>query len=230
MPDRDAALDPVANWRAVRAAVERVVRAAGRDPGAVELLAVGKGHGAEAMRALLEAGHRAFGENRVQEAEAKWPALRRDFPDLRLHLIGHLQTNKARDAVALFDAIETVDSERLAAALAREMARAGKRPDCFVEVNIGAEPQKGGVPPEAADAFVETCRGRLGLPIVGLMCIPPAGADPMPHFLALGGIAARHGLKRLSMGMTADYEAAVAAGSTEVRVGTAIFGERRPAQ
>ena len=226
MSDSHTDSDPLANWRQVRAAIAEAARASGRDPAGVELLAVGKGHGAEKMRALLAAGHRAFGENRVQEAQAKWPPLRRDFPDLRLHLIGKLQTNKARDAVALFDAIETLDSERLAEILAREMARAGRRPDCFVEVNIGSEPQKGGIAPEAAEAFVAACRERLGLPVVGLMCIPPAGADPVPHFKALGRIAARAGLRRLSMGMTADYRAAVECGSTEVRVGTAIFGDR----
>jgi len=227
--DSHAQSDPLANWRAVRAAIARAAAAAGRDPASVTLLAVGKGHRAEAMRALLAAGQPAFGENRVQEAAAKWPALKEAFPAARLHLIGPLQTNKAREAVTLFDAIETVDRERLAQALAREMERAGRRPDCFVEVNIGAEPQKAGVPPEAADAFIDSCRTRFVLPIVGLMCIPPEGEDPVPHFRRLAALAARHGLARLSMGMSADYQAAIAAGSTEVRVGTAIFGPRSEA-
>lgn len=219
-------VDVVANWRRVRAEIARACAAAGRPADAVTLLAVAKTHPAAPARALLEAGQRSFGENRVQEAQAKWPALRADFPDLRLHLIGPLQTNKVREAVALFDAIETVDRPRLAEALAREMETSGKRPECYVEVNIGGEPQKAGIAPDAADAFIEDCRARLGLPVVGLMCIPPEGEDAAPYFRRLAAIATRHGLPRLSMGMTADFAVAVAAGSTEVRVGTAIFGPR----
>ena len=227
MSDSTQDSETIANWRAVRAGIDRACAAAGRDPGQVALLAVGKTYPAERMLPLLGAGQRAFGENRVQEAQAKWPALRTAFPDLRLHLIGPLQTNKVRDAVALFDAIETLDRPRLAEALAAEMARAGKRPDCYIEVNIGAEPQKAGVAPEAADAFIEDCRTRLALPVVGLMCIPPDGRDPEPWFRQMETLSARHGLATLSMGMSGDYEAAIAAGATEVRVGSAIFGARR---
>jgi pyridoxal phosphate enzyme (YggS family) len=216
-------------WRDVRAAIDRACAAAGRDPAAVTLLAVSKTHPADRMRPLLAAGQRAFGENRVQEAAGKWPVLKAAHPDVRLHLIGPLQTNKVREAVALFDAIETLDRPRLAEALAREMARAGRRLDCFVEVNIGAEPQKAGIAPEAADAFIADCRDRLGLPVVGLMCIPPEGENPAPHFRRLAAIAARHALAQLSMGMSGDYEAAILAGATEVRVGSAIFGARETA-
>jgi pyridoxal phosphate enzyme (YggS family) len=216
----------LANWRAVRADIDRVCAHARRDPASVELLAVGKTHPAERMLPLLAAGHRAFGENRVQEAQAKWPALRRAYPDLRLHLIGPLQTNKVKDAVALFDTIETLDRPRLAEALAQEMARTGKRPECYVEINIGAEPQKAGIAVEAAETFIADCRERLGLPVTGLMCIPPEGADPAPLFRRLAAIAGRHALARLSMGMSGDFEQAVAEGATEVRVGSAIFGAR----
>ena len=227
MSDPEPDADTLANWRRVRDAIAQACAEAGRDPAAVELLAVGKTYPAERMRILLEAGHRAFGENRVAEAQGKWPALKAAFPDLRLHLIGPLQTNKARDAVALFDAIETLDRPKLAETLAREMERAGRRLDCFVEVNIGAEPQKAGIVPDQAGGFIEDCRARLGLSVVGLMCIPPVDADPTPHFRALAGLAARHGLQRLSMGMSGDFRQAIAAGATEVRIGTAIFGPRR---
>ena len=226
MPDQDAYSDIVARWRQVRAAIDRACAAAGRDPASVALLAVGKGHPAFASRRLLAAGQRSLGENRVQEAQSKWPELRAAFPDARFHLIGPLQTNKVRDAVALADVIETLDRPRLAEALAREMDRTGRRLDCYIEVNIGAEPQKAGILPEAAGDFVADCRTRLALPVIGLMCIPPEAEDPRPHFRRLADLAARHGLKHLSMGMTADFEAAIAAGSTEVRIGTAIFGPR----
>jgi len=216
----------VANWRAVRAEVARACAGAGRAAESVTLLAVAKGHGAARIEPVLAAGHRDFGENRVQEAAAKWPALKARFPGSRLHLIGPLQTNKVREAVALFDAIETLDRGRLAEALARAMERAGRRPDCYVEVNIGAEPQKAGVPPDQAERFVETCATRYGLPVVGLMCIPPEADDPLPHFRRLAELAARLNLSRLSMGMSGDFAAAIAAGATEVRVGTAIFGAR----
>ena len=215
-----------ANLATVRARIAGAARAAGRAPDGVTLVAVGKTHGPEAIRAALVAGQRVFGENRVQEALAKFPALRAEFPDLTLHLIGPLQTNKVKDAVAHFDAIETVDRPRVAEALAREMARTGRRPPCFIEVNTGEEPQKSGVLPTAADAFIADCRDRLGLPIVGLMCVPPLGEDSAPHFALLREIARRTGLAGLSMGMSADYETAIRFGATHVRVGTAIFGAR----
>jgi hypothetical protein len=195
----------------------------------VRLVAVSKTHPAESVRAALEAGQREFGENRVQEALAKFPGLRREYPDLELHLIGPLQTNKVKDAVAHCDVIETLDRPRLAEALAREMERSGRRLPCFVEVNTGEEPQKAGVLPEAADAFIADCRGRLGLPVVGLMCIPPEGEEPALHFALLREIAKRNGLDQLSMGMSADFETAIRFGATHVRVGTAIFGARRVA-
>lgn len=226
MPERPSEIDVVANLRAVRAEIEHGAALAGRDPRSIELLAVAKGHRAERIRPALAAGHRAFGENRVQEAAAKWPALREAYPGLRLHLIGPLQTNKARDAVALFDAIETLDRPHLAAILAREMDRLGRRPELFVEVNIAGEPQKAGIAPAEAPAFVAQCREEWKLPVVGLMCIPPEGDDPAPHFLSLAALAASLGLRRLSMGMSGDFKKAIAAGATEVRVGTAIFGPR----
>ena len=217
-----------ANLAAVRDRIAAAAGAASREPDAVTLVAVSKTHPIDSVRTALEAGQRIFGENRVQEALAKFPALRRDFPDLRLHLIGPLQTNKIKDAVAHCDVIETVDRPRLAEALAREFARSGRRLDCFIEVNTGEEPQKAGVLPEAADAFIEDCRDRLGLPIVGLMCIPPEHEEPALHFALLREIAKRNGLAKLSMGMSADFEPAIRFGATHVRVGTAIFGARRP--
>jgi len=214
------------NLAMVRARIEAATRAAARPPGSVALVAVSKTQPAAAAREALVAGHRLFGENRVQEAEAKYPALRQSFPDLALHLIGPLQTNKVRDAVALFDVIETVDRLRLAVALAREMEHAGRRLPCLIEVNTGEEPQKSGVMPEAADAFVVECRDRLGLPIAGLMCVPPVEEEPSPHFALLREIARRNGLETLSMGMSADFETAIRFGATHVRVGTAIFAAR----
>lgn len=204
-------------------------RAAGRDPADISLVAVSKTHPAEAVRQALAAGQRVFGENRVQEAAAKFPPLREAFPDLRLHLIGPLQTNKAGDAVRLFDAIESLDRSKLAIALGAAMARIGRRPACFVQVNTGEEPQKAGIRPADADAFIAECRERHGLPVVGLMCIPPVDAPPEPHFALLRDIAQRHGLSRLSMGMSADFETGIRCGATEVRVGTAVFGSRVPA-
>ncbi|TMJ60880.1 MAG: YggS family pyridoxal phosphate-dependent enzyme [Alphaproteobacteria bacterium] len=218
-----------ANLSAVRGRIEGAARAAGRAADAVTLVAVSKTHPADSVRAALAAGQRVFGENRVQEALAKFPGLRGDFPDLILHLIGPLQTNKVKDAVAHCDVIETVDRLRLAEALAREMERSGRRLPCFIEVNTGEEPQKAGVLPEAADAFIADCRGRLGLPIVGLMCIPPEHEEPALHFALLREIAKRNGLDKLSMGMSADFETAIRFGATHVRVGTAIFGARRVA-
>ena len=215
-----------ANLAAVRGRIEAAARAAGRSADAVTLVAVSKTQPGEAARAALQAGQRVFGENRVQEGIAKFPALRRDFPDLQLHLIGPLQTNKVKDAVAHFDVIETVDRPRLAEALAREMERTGRRPPCLVEVNTGEEPQKAGVLPAEADAFIADCRDRLGLPLVGLMCIPPEHEEPALHFALLREIARRNGLDILSMGMSADFETAIRFGATHVRVGTAIFGAR----
>ncbi|HZU88252.1 MAG TPA: YggS family pyridoxal phosphate-dependent enzyme, partial [Stellaceae bacterium] len=198
-----------ANLAAVRARIAAAAEAAGRPPDSIELVAVGKTHPAAAVREALFAGQRVFGENRVQEAQAKYPALREEFPDLVLHLIGPLQTNKVRDAVALCDVIETVDRPRLAEAIAREIDRTGRRPPCFVEVNTGEEPQKSGVPPAEADHFIGECRDRLGLPIVGLMCVPPQDEEPALHFALLREIARRNELSLLSMGMSADYETAI---------------------
>ncbi len=210
----------------VRQHIAAAARAAGRDPAAVTLVAVSKTHGADRVRELLDAGQRVFGENRVQEAEEKFPALKAEYPDLKLHLIGPLQTNKAREAVALFDVIESVDRERLAATLAKEMARGGRRPDCYIQVNTGEEPQKAGVLPGEVAAFVAVCRDTHKLPIVGLMCIPPVDEEPAPHFALLAKMAARNGLSTISMGMSADYETAIRLGATHVRVGTALFGQR----
>ena len=215
-----------ANLAALRGRIEAAARASGRDLAAVTLTAVSKTHLAALVEAAIAAAQRVFGENRVQEAQAKYPALKAKFPDLRLHLIGPLQTNKVKEAVALFDAIETVDRARLAEALAKEMARQGRSLGCFVEVNIGAEPQKSGVMPEAADAFIAECRTHWKLDLRGLMCIPPEGRDPTPYFEHLAAIARRNGLAELSMGMSADFEQAIVCGATLVRVGTAIFGKR----
>ena len=206
--------------------IAEAARAAGRDPAAVTLVAVSKTHGADKVRELLAAGQRVFGENRVQEAEEKYPALKAEYPDLQLHLIGPLQTNKARDAVALFDVIESVDRERLAATLAKEMERAGRRPECFIQVNTGEEPQKAGILPAELDAFVAACRDTHKLPVVGLMCIPPVDEEPALHFALLVKMAARNSLPKVSMGMSADYEIAVRLGATHVRVGSALFGAR----
>jgi len=210
----------------VRQHIAAAARTAGRDPAAVTLVAVSKTHGADRVRELLDAGQRVFGENRVQEAEEKFPALKAGCPDLKLHLIGPLQTNKAREAVALFDVIESVDRERLAATLAKEMARSGRRPECYIQVNTGEEPQKAGVLPADVDAFVTACRDTHKLPVMGLMCIPPVDEEPAPHFALLAKMAARNGLATISMGMSADYETAIRLGATHVRVGTALFGQR----
>lgn len=209
----------------VRAGIARAAALAGRAPEGVTLVAVSKTHGAEAIRPLIAAGQRAFGENRVQEAQEKWPALKAQAPEVALHLIGSLQSNKAAEAVALFDAIHSVDRPSLVVALAREMARQGRRPDCFVQVNIGDEPQKGGCAVADLPALLDAARG-ADLPVVGLMCIPPADVEPAPYFALLGKLARRHGLTGLSMGMSGDYETAVATGATHVRVGTALFGAR----
>jgi PLP dependent protein len=208
--------------------IAEAARASGRSPSDVTLVAVSKTHGADRVRELLEVGHRVFGENRVQEAEGKFPELKTAYPDLELHLIGPLQTNKARDAVALFDVIQSVDRDRLAAALVKEMERLGRRPACYIQVNTGEEPQKAGILPKDVDAFVALCRDQYKLPVVGLMCIPPVDEEPARHFALLAKMAARNGLAQLSMGMSADYETAVRMGATHVRVGSALFGSRPP--
>jgi pyridoxal phosphate enzyme (YggS family) len=210
----------------VRDEIARACAEARRDPASVTLVAISKMFGADAIVPVIAAGQRVFGENRVQEAKAKWPALKARHPDIELHLVGPLQSNKAKDAVALFDAIHSVDRPSLAEALAKEFARQGRRPTLFVEVNTGAEPQKAGVLPEDTDAFLKTCREGYGLDIAGLMCIPPADEPPAPHFALTAKIAHRNGLKLLSMGMSADFPLAIAFGATHVRVGTAIFGAR----
>lgn len=209
----------------VRRRVAAAARAAGRDPAGVAVVAVSKTMPEAAIAEALDAGHRLFGENRVQEAKGKYPALRRRCPDLRLHLIGHLQTNKAEEAVALFDLIETVDRAKLAEALAKAMAKLGRRIPVYVQVNTGEEAQKGGAAPPEAEALVAQCR-RLGLEVKGLMCIPPLADEPAPHFALLADMARRFGLAELSMGMSADFETAIRLGATHVRVGTAIFGAR----
>jgi pyridoxal phosphate enzyme (YggS family) len=210
----------------VRDDIARACRDVGREPGSVALVAVSKTFEAGAIEPVIAAGQRVFGENRVQEARAKWPPLLERYPGLELHLIGPLQSNKARDAVALFDAIHSLDRPSLAEALAKEVARQGRSPLLFVEINTGGEPQKAGVLPEKADAFLKDCRERYGLRVSGLMCLPPADEPPAPHFALTAKIARRNELNLLSMGMSADFAAAIAMGSTHVRIGTAIFGER----
>lgn len=216
------------NLRTVQGRIAAAAGTVGRDPAGITLVAVSKAQPDERVLAALTAGHRVFGENYMQEAKRRWPPLRPAYPDLRLHMIGPIQTNKARDVVALFDVIETVDRPKLARALAKEMDRLNRRPECFVEINTGEEPQKAGVWPADADAFIKACRGDLGLPVTGLMVIPPEGEEPSLHFALLAKIAARNGLAKLSMGMSADYDIAVQFGATHVRVGSAIFGERLP--
>src|SRR5215207_5158063 len=200
----------------VRAFISRAEADAGRPPGSVTLVAVSKTFDAAAVEPVIAAGQRAFGENRVQEAAAKWPGLRERWPEIELHLIGPLQSNKAREAVALFDAIHTVDRSSIAAALAKEMARQGRRPRLLVQVNTGEEAQKAGVSPREADAFIAACRREHGLEIDGLMCIPPVDQPPSPHFALLAAIAERNGLPLLSMGMSADFESAIELGATHV--------------
>jgi pyridoxal phosphate enzyme (YggS family) len=201
-------------------------RSNGRDPASVRLVAVSKTFGPEAIAPVLEAGHRIFGENRVQEARAKWPALRERWPGIELHLIGALQSNKARDAVELFDSIQSIDRPRIAEAVAHEMARQGRRPQLFIQVNTGEEQQKAGVAPNEAGGLLRSCREVLGLDIAGLMCIPPHDEEPGVHFAFLAKLAGELGLAGLSMGMSADFEKAVAFGATHVRVGSEIFGAR----
>jgi pyridoxal phosphate enzyme (YggS family) len=219
------AASPAERLGEVRAGIARAAKLAGRSPDGVTLIAVSKTYPAEAIVPLIEAGQRAFGENRVQEAQDKWPDLRRDHPGVELHLIGQLQSNKAEEAAALFDCIHSVDRPSLVSALAKGMEKAGRRPDCFVQVNIGDERQKGGCLVADLPALLDQCRS-LALPVRGLMCIPPADVEPAPYFALLATFARRHGVSGLSMGMSADYETAVTIGATHVRVGTALFGER----
>jgi PLP dependent protein len=211
---------------AVGQEIAQACRDAGRDPASVTLVAISKTFGAEAIEPVIAAGQRIFGENRVQEAKAKWPPLMEDHGGLELHLVGPLQSNKAKDAVALFDAIHALDRASLAEALAKEITKQARRPLLFVEINTGAEPQKSGILPGDADGFLAACRDRYGLAISGLMCIPPFEEAPAPHFALTAHIARRNGLRLLSMGMSADFAAAIAFGATHVRVGTAIFGAR----
>jgi pyridoxal phosphate enzyme (YggS family) len=211
----------------VRGEIAAACTDAKRDPASVTLIAVSKTFGAEAIEPVIAAGQRVFGENRVQEAKAKWPLLRAAHPGIALHLIGPLQSNKAKEAVALFDAIHSVDRPSIAEALAKEIAKQNRHPTLFVEVNTGEEPQKAGVLPHEADAFIKTCRETHGLTVAGLMCIPPFEEAPAPHFALAAKIAARNGLSLLSMGMSADFATAIAFGATHVRVGTAIFGGRQ---
>lgn len=211
---------------AARNAIAERARDCDRDAREITLVCVTKTFPAEAVVPLLEAGHRVFGENKVQEARAKWGPLRERFPDIELHLIGPLQSNKTREAVETFDVIESVDRPKIAEAIAGEIARQGRRPRLLVQVNTGEEPQKAGVSPQEADAFLTQCRERYGLAIAGLMCVPPADQQASPHFALLAAIAERNGLKELSMGMSADYELAIQLGATHVRIGSAIMGER----
>ena len=215
-----------ARLQIIRAEIRKTALGNGRDTAAVTQVAISKTFGVENILPVLEAGQRVFGENRVQEAKTKWPALKERFPDIELHLVGPLQSNKAREAVALFDAIHTVDRPKIAAALAEEMVRAGRKLKLFAEINTGAEPQKAGVLPENADAFVAECRNTFKLAIEGLMCIPPLDEAPAPHFALLAKIAKRNDLRALSMGMSADFASAIAFGATHVRSGTAMFGAR----
>jgi PLP dependent protein len=210
----------------VKARISRAARDSGREASAVTLVCVAKTFGPEEVHPVLEVGERVFGENRVQEALRKWPELRLEYPDVELHLIGPLQSNKAREAVEFFDVIETVDRDKIAVALSHEIARSKKEPRLYVQVNTGAEPQKAGVLPQDTDRFLGFCRKDLGLAISGLMCIPPVGEQASPHFALLNRIAARNGIATLSMGMSADFELAIQLGATHVRVGSAIFGAR----
>ena len=218
----------VARLAEVRARIAQAAREAGRDPAEVTLIAVSKTFPPAAIEPVLEAGQRHFGENRVQEAREKWPALKERYLDVTLHLIGPLQTNKVKYAVRLFDVIHTVDRPKLAAALAREMEKRGRNLPVFVQVNTGEEPQKAGVAPDEADDFIDACRNEYDLNVIGLMCIPPVDEEPALHFALLEKIARRHGLEKLSMGMSHDFETAIAFGATHVRVGSAIFGPRMP--
>ncbi|MER9346560.1 YggS family pyridoxal phosphate-dependent enzyme [Mesorhizobium sp. M0227] len=218
--------DAVQQFFAVKAKIAAAEREAGREAGVVTLVAVSKTFDAADIGPVIEAGQRVFGENRVQEAQGKWPDLKDAFPDIELHLIGPLQSNKAKEAVALFDVIETIDREKIAAELAKEIARQGRAPKLYVQVNTGSEPQKAGIEPRDAVAFIARCRDVHGLAIEGLMCIPPADENPGPHFALLEKLGKEADVAKLSMGMSGDYETAIAFGATSVRVGSAIFGSR----
>lgn len=213
------------NFLAIEKQIRRAERVAGRDEASVKLVAVTKMQSKEALKEALSTGHKLFGENRVQEAQEHWMDLKKEYADIRLHLIGPLQTNKVKDAVEMFDCIETLDREKLADALAAEMKKQGRDLPCFVQVNTGEEPQKSGVPPEQVRSFVAYCK-KIGLNIVGLMCVPPLDDPPALHFALLKKLAAENGLSQLSMGMSADFEKAIALGATHVRVGSALFGVR----
>ncbi len=226
--DQIAAERVAGNFAAIQARMVAAANAAGRDAGSVRLVAVSKMQPPERVAAALAAGHRLFGENRVQEALGRWAGLRQDHSDLTLHLVGPLQSNKVRDAVALFDVIETVDRPKLARALAAETARTGRRPEFLIQVNTGEEPQKAGVAPDGLGGLLALCRDELDLPVRGLMCIPPIGEPPALHFALLSELAGQCGLAELSMGMSEDFETAIRHGATLVRVGTALFGERPP--
>jgi PLP dependent protein len=210
----------------VRDKIAKAAQEAGREPDSVSLVAVSKTFDADHIRPTIEAGQRVFGENRVQEAQGKWPALKADTPAIELHLIGPLQSNKAADAVALFDVVETVDREKIARALAEEVKRQTRSIRFYIQVNTGLEPQKAGIAPDDVAAFVTLCRDELGMQIEGLMCIPPVDENPGPHFALLAKLAGENGLKKLSMGMSGDFETAIGFGATSVRVGSAIFGTR----
>ncbi|MBS0236906.1 MAG: YggS family pyridoxal phosphate-dependent enzyme [Proteobacteria bacterium] len=226
MPDDNYQETPVDRLKHVNDEIVAAAKAAGRVADDIELVAVSKTFDAEAIRPVIEAGQRIFGENRVQEAERKWPPLRAEFPDVKLHLIGPLQSNKAKEAVAFFDAIHTIDREKIARAVADEMAKQGRSLELFIQVNTGEEPQKAGVMPREAVAFVAFCRDQLKLPLAGLMCIPPVDEEPAVHFAFLAKLARELRLSGLSMGMSSDFETAIAFGATHVRVGSAIFGTR----
>ena len=225
MATGDIPSSPTDRLEAVRSAIAGAAKKAGREPSGVTLIAISKTHGADAIQPVIDAGQRVFGENRVQEAQDKWPALKADTPDIELHLVGQLQSNKAEDAVALFDAIHSVDRASLVKALAKAFAKTDRRPALYVQVNIGAEEQKGGCAIEDLPALLASARDK-GLEITGLMCIPPNGLEPAPYFALLAKLAAEHDLPVLSMGMSSDYETAVLCGATHVRVGTALFGAR----
>ncbi len=224
--DASQPFDPLKAYAALQERIAEAAEKAGRRPEDITLIGVSKVHGPERISPILGAGHKNFGENRVQEAQGKWPALRDGHPGVRLHLVGPLQTNKLDDALTLFDVIHTVDREKLARKLATALEGRTDPPQLFVQVNTGEESQKAGIAPRDADAFIVLCREELGLPIAGLMCLPPVDEEPALHFALLAKIAGRNGLEQLSMGMTGDFETAIAFGATHIRVGTALFGER----
>jgi hypothetical protein len=224
----DRPIDPAANLAAIKGEIEAALKEAGKAPGSAVVTAVSKTHGADRIRPVLAAGHRVFGENRVQEALVKWPEIRAEFPDVELRLIGPLQTNKVKEAVAFFDVIETLDRPKLAKALAAEMAKQGRHPALYIQVNTGEEPQKAGVSPKDLSGFLTQCREEFGLAIAGLMCIPPAEDDPAPHFALLAKMGKNLGVCELSMGMSGDYLIAAQLGATHIRIGSAIFGSRPP--